>query len=321
MIIWIASYPRSGNTFLRIILNNVFNVKTYSIYDDKFDIGSDEQTSDIVGHKFLPDDFSILEAREDEKKYYIKTHDLPDDPDIYKDKVIYLVRDGRESSLSLARYMNNYSDQEISLADVINGNVFGGEWGEHVEAWSGVTDSDFMVIKFEELISSTEKKIKALSEYLEIDAAGGRIPTFDELQKINPKFFKSGKSDSWRQRYSNEENVLFWMKNYKQMKMYGYYSDMPDIFKSEENIYIFRALSDENRYMQKTINKMQRDLSGIAEDMKLIIEPLKDYMSEERRKAGELEIELENKTKQLEAVYDTRRWRYISNILRIFGKG
>ena len=108
MIIWLASYPRSGNTFLRIILNNVFNVKTYSIYDDELDIGSDEQTSDVVGHRFLPENFSISEAREKEERYYIKTHDLPDDLDNKKDKVIYLIRDGRESSLSLTRYLINY---------------------------------------------------------------------------------------------------------------------------------------------------------------------------------------------------------------------
>ncbi len=51
MIVWLASYPRSGNTFFRVILNSIFDIKTYSIYDDKGDIGADEKTSETVGHE------------------------------------------------------------------------------------------------------------------------------------------------------------------------------------------------------------------------------------------------------------------------------
>ena len=31
--IWLASYPRSGNTFLRIILQSVFDLPSYSAYN------------------------------------------------------------------------------------------------------------------------------------------------------------------------------------------------------------------------------------------------------------------------------------------------
>ena len=34
MIVWLASYPRSGNTFLRVVLHNVYGVSTYSVYED-----------------------------------------------------------------------------------------------------------------------------------------------------------------------------------------------------------------------------------------------------------------------------------------------
>ena len=32
--IWLASYPRSGNTFLRIVLAQVFGLKTASVYEN-----------------------------------------------------------------------------------------------------------------------------------------------------------------------------------------------------------------------------------------------------------------------------------------------
>ena len=34
MIVWLASYPRSGNTFLRMVLHFVYGQKTYSLYND-----------------------------------------------------------------------------------------------------------------------------------------------------------------------------------------------------------------------------------------------------------------------------------------------
>ena len=34
VIVWLASYPRSGNTFLRIVLHRLYGVPTYSVYDD-----------------------------------------------------------------------------------------------------------------------------------------------------------------------------------------------------------------------------------------------------------------------------------------------
>ena len=33
MIVWVGSFPRSGNTFLRIVLNRVYSVRTSVVYD------------------------------------------------------------------------------------------------------------------------------------------------------------------------------------------------------------------------------------------------------------------------------------------------
>ncbi|MGH9425708.1 MAG: hypothetical protein ACRD2L_05300 [Terriglobia bacterium] len=32
MIVWLASFPRSGNTLVRIILNSVFGLSTSTVY-------------------------------------------------------------------------------------------------------------------------------------------------------------------------------------------------------------------------------------------------------------------------------------------------
>ena len=92
MIIWLASYPRSGNTYFRVLLNTIFGVKTYSIHNDTHDIAADQSTVEIVGHEHLPEDFDLDRARLSNSIYVIKTHAPPQNE---TDMAIYLVRDGR----------------------------------------------------------------------------------------------------------------------------------------------------------------------------------------------------------------------------------
>jgi hypothetical protein len=33
MLVWVASFPRSGNTFLRIILHRLYDIQTSTVYD------------------------------------------------------------------------------------------------------------------------------------------------------------------------------------------------------------------------------------------------------------------------------------------------
>ena len=53
MIVWIASFPRSGNTFMRIAIHNILGCDTYSIYNDAYDIAINKELSAIAGHSML----------------------------------------------------------------------------------------------------------------------------------------------------------------------------------------------------------------------------------------------------------------------------
>ena len=226
MIVWLSSYPRSGNTFFRVILNTVFNIKTYSIYNDTGDIGADEATTEIVGHSFLPKDFDLDNARASKEVYYIKTHELLENMVLdSRDKVIYLVRDGRESTLSFTKHLQNFFKKEDDdLSDVIYGNTPFGSWGEHVKQWSTV---DKLLIKFEKLIDDPSSILNDISVYLNIQPLNNKIPTFQELQKINPKFFRSGKKDTWKHHFSKDQHLTFWLRNVNEMTNIGYTDNMP----------------------------------------------------------------------------------------------
>jgi hypothetical protein len=52
MLVWVASFPRSGNTFLRIVLHRFYGVRTSVIYDG--DGVADRLGSDMIGFEERP---------------------------------------------------------------------------------------------------------------------------------------------------------------------------------------------------------------------------------------------------------------------------
>lgn len=86
MIIWLASFPRSGNTFFRALLHTLYGQNTYADYKDP-EIG----VMEVTAGEEPPAPIEELARRE--QVYFIKTHLLPSDAS----PAIYLLRDGRDS--------------------------------------------------------------------------------------------------------------------------------------------------------------------------------------------------------------------------------
>lgn len=231
MIVWLASYPRSGNTFLRVILNSIFDIKSYSIYNDLKDIDSNEKTKNDVGHQLLPKNFSIEEARKSEQIYFIKTHDKPLNT---SDKTIYLVRDGREAVWSYTKYQNKYGTVHKELLDTIYGNTYFGSWDEHLKAWDPRNRPNTLTIKFEELTDDPYAFIEMIAKFIDVTPVRHSIPSFEALQKNNDKFFASGKKDSWKEHFSDGEELLFWLLNSQTMRHFHYTDNIPHTFKALE---------------------------------------------------------------------------------------
>jgi hypothetical protein len=88
MKLWIASYPRSGNTLVRLILNQAFGVKSTSIYPD--------ETDAMRSRPWLMDRLGFSEEEMPGEWLAVKTHNPPID-DM---PAIYVVRDGRAAIVS-----------------------------------------------------------------------------------------------------------------------------------------------------------------------------------------------------------------------------
>jgi len=70
VLVWVASFPRSGNTFLRIVLHRRYAVPTSVIYD--YDGVADRVGGELVGDVDRPG--APAEMRASAEPHFVKTH-------------------------------------------------------------------------------------------------------------------------------------------------------------------------------------------------------------------------------------------------------
>lgn len=230
MIVWLASYPRSGNTYFRVLLKQCFGISTYSAYDDT-PLAEKPQVRDMVGHTARINSIQAMSGQDE--VFFVKTHDLPSD----SSPAIYLVRDGRDALISYAHYIEsfeNHSDDltqsdnlHFILHDLILYNASFGGWGPNVLAWTQRSHRT-AIIKFEDLVSSPEPSFvveKALSDVgytINLSEAQNGAPSFKELHQQMPNFFREGKIGTWRNEFPADLHDLFWEKHGNAMQKLGY---------------------------------------------------------------------------------------------------
>ncbi|MEQ6167986.1 sulfotransferase domain-containing protein [Ekhidna sp. MALMAid0563] len=214
-IVWIASYPRSGNTFFRNILFHVFGIES-EVYSFK--------------HKIHIDRASIL---------YIKTHLIPQQLPIEKeDIVIYLIRDGRDSVLSRAykkkQIHKRFSSFRINLLNFISHKNSKESWSSHLKAWEEYVT---LTIKFEELTKDPIKQIEQLSKSLSLPSPNlDELPTFETQKNGNSKysgggnskaFFRKGKVGGWKKEFPNRYMLYFHYVHGDKLHELGYLDEIP----------------------------------------------------------------------------------------------
>jgi len=188
LITWLASYPRSGNTLLRVILKQCFGLSSQSIYDDtELDTpGVREAVGfEAVGndpHRFIED------ARRQARSLYVKTHELPG-RDAHP--AIYVVRDGRSSVVSHRHYLRGILGRDTSLSDVIRGELMP-SWSEHVEAWALSGRPNTLVVRYEDLAAADPRALQQIAAFLDRPLLQAFDMSFDHLHTLNPLFFRRG---------------------------------------------------------------------------------------------------------------------------------
>jgi len=226
-MIWLASYPRSGNTFFRNILFEVYGIPS-SVYHS----GKKKQ----LDPKYAS--FPI-----------VKTHLLPQQLPVENQsmKSIYLIRDGRDSVVSLAHHRkdikkinSNYNKNLMETIFGIGGSFPGG-WSRHVREWENKSD---IIIRYEDLIENPIKQVERLRSIMTLPKPQlDKLPTFHSQKKgtsnysseknvseikktdLSNKFFRRGVTGSYKDEMPRVIQLLFWLKHQKQMNKFNYYKN------------------------------------------------------------------------------------------------
>ena len=195
MIIWISSYPKSGNTWLRSLISNYFFSK-----DGNFNFELIKQIDSFPSSKFFRNYKDKFEKPEDTSKYWIKeqerinslnkifflkTHNAlcKINGNKFTDQnntlaAIYLVRDPRNVITSIANHYqittrNAFDFMKDKNRGIIEkeGNRYTGfqplfSWDLHIKSWTENTLYPSLIIKYEDLIIDTASVFKKVLEFI-----------------------------------------------------------------------------------------------------------------------------------------------------------
>jgi len=188
MIIWLASYPKSGNTLLRSMLSAYFFSKD-GIYDNFKLIKSIRQ----FPHGWLFQKLGIdINNHEESIKSYIKVQDIINKKDSvqffkthsyffnfnnsfpftnYKNTLgaIYIVRDPRNIVTSFAKFKSFSIEDSAKFLIEGKGDGFTwtNSWKENYNSWKIlIKDQKYLLIKFEDLIKDREFVFKEILKFI-----------------------------------------------------------------------------------------------------------------------------------------------------------
>jgi Sulfotransferase domain len=219
MIVWVASYPRSGSNLTMLTVGRIFGFRK----------GLTSHPRKTLRRFSLPPTNELLPALTAlDEPIFVKTHRMPSPDDAAP--AIYLVRDGRDAVVSFAHYtrgrgQRGYANLEFAdaLHKIITRATPIGTWSDNVRAWTGRA-APTAVVRFESLIKNPAAAIGEAIDSLGLTPPKRRknLPSFDELRARDPVMFRRGRTGTWREEMPPELEELFWKLHGPQMEALGY---------------------------------------------------------------------------------------------------
>jgi len=212
-IIWLASYPKSGNTWFRIFLSNLLDDK-----EDPADINKITSTHGIASARHIFDEITGIEASDlshdeadllrpglyniisDEAKetLFIKVHDaytfLPDKSPLFPASatkgVIYIIRNPLDVAVSNSNHNSCAVQQSIDMMGDGNHGLCAktkrmkdqlrqkiGTWSDHVLSWTRAPGISVHVIRYEDMKYSSLSTFIAATQFAGLDFTADAIET------------------------------------------------------------------------------------------------------------------------------------------------
>jgi hypothetical protein len=221
-LVWIASYPKSGNTWIRAFLHNLFKVVAGE--QDGQDINGLSRFTGSVGSKnlyaallgFRPTDQQreqIVAVRHQVQRHaadqfeglvFTKTHQA-----LVVDRglttinfevtagAIYIVRNPLDVAISLAHHFGRSVDDAIAIMATENIELEAtdtqvyeliGSWSQHVRSWTRKPHPSVHVMRYEDMLAAPDKTFGTLARHLLMSPTSAQLAdaidrsAFDKLR-------------------------------------------------------------------------------------------------------------------------------------------
>ncbi|WP_158797056.1 sulfotransferase domain-containing protein [Pedobacter sp. L105] len=210
-IVWLASYPKSGNTWFRAFLTallgdgdlRINEMKTDGIFSSRgiFENCTDTDSTylyDSEVKNMMPEVFEHQACCYEKNKLFIKIHDaytvnskgmpvVPRQPTLC---ALYFIRNPLDVAGSFANHNNGTIDEAISLMNDNQGclarqrknlnvnNQFKQlmlSWSGHVLSWTQILPFPVLVIRYEDMLADTYRIFANAIEFMNIPVAPGQI--------------------------------------------------------------------------------------------------------------------------------------------------
>jgi hypothetical protein len=257
-ITWLASYPKSGNTWLRAIVDRIVRPEC------PFDVNALGETAPAFSgltERFIADHGVEVplsapgEVRRywaatqraicstSEREIFVKAHNVA------AKSAIYIVRDPRDVAISFAYHYRyslglavaalcssstfNFKPQQIGRTELLM------SWGQHVAGWTSVKRFPLLVLRYEDLLANAEAGVRRIAGFLGKQVSDEQVKdvvaatSFEQLRRQEAergfteavragRFFRVGKAQQWCEIRDQSVFRPFFDSFTRVMRRYGY---------------------------------------------------------------------------------------------------
>uniref|UniRef100_UPI0040570E21 sulfotransferase domain-containing protein n=1 Tax=Candidatus Electrothrix sp. TaxID=2170559 RepID=UPI0040570E21 len=233
-IIWLASYPKSGNTWFRVFLSNLLSkgegqvninellstpvASSRTLIDEHTGVSSADLTQKEVDD-MLPEVYRKLAVETDEKMF-LKVHDAwrrsPSGISVFPPEVtaavIYFIRNPLDVAVS---YSYHTGQNPLKVIELMNNTEYSlcssknkmysqimqplSDWSGHIKSWVDDSKLPVLVIRYEDMVENTFITFKKAVLFAGIDKDDDAIKSALEASDIN-KLQKLEQEEGFREK-------------------------------------------------------------------------------------------------------------------------
>jgi hypothetical protein len=255
-ILWLASYPKSGSTWLRVLLvnylrdadapadindlreNRIGHAASRVTFDELVGVEASALRSEAV-ERLRPEVYRRL-AREAPEDLLLKVHESwPSEggvelfPRDVSRGVVYVVRNPLDVAVSWAHHLGVSEEQAAARmcpgdpvrldSEVLNDQLpqFVGSWSDHVRSWVDASKLPVYLVRYEDLHARPEEMLTGVAAFCGLAVNAARIRkavTFSEFGELCRQERKHG----FRERPSEAREAFF-----RRGEIGGWRSELP----------------------------------------------------------------------------------------------